>query len=134
MALRRMWQRLALAAAVLSLAALAAALAVPAARSASDPFVGAWVSPDTDGDLVSAEIGAANADGVRRLTLFDPAANACNRESANAMGSGTVSGDTLTATLTVLCHGQVHFVGTVHFTLSGDTLVSDTSVNAYVRR
>src|SRR5207237_1160392 len=69
------------------------------------------------GDLGHLGSGAPNATGLRRLTLFDPAAEVCNRSSANAVGTGTVAGDTLTATLTVLCHGKVAFVGTfpLHF-------------------
>ena len=122
-------------AACLGLLVLVLALAAGrAAAASSDPFTGAWITPDTDGDIQSVEIGAPSNTGVRTVTLFDPAANVCNRASANAIGTGTVAGQTLTATLKVLCHGTVVFVGSFYFTVSGNTLVSDTAVFPYVRR
>jgi hypothetical protein len=105
-----------------------AAVAAP-----TDPFAGVWASPDTDGDVVMFTISSPGGDGTRRLTGFDPAAEACGGGPATAHGSGTVTGATLNTTLTVRCSNTVVFVGSFYFTASGDTLSSNTSVNPYTR-
>ena len=108
-------------------------IAAPAVAAPSDPFTGVWASPDTDGDIVTFAISAPGADGIRHLTGFDPAAEACEGGPATAHGSGTVAGATLTTTLTVRCGPTVVFVGSFYFTASGDTLISNTSLNPYTR-
>jgi hypothetical protein len=108
-------------------------LAAPAGAAGADPFTGVWASPDTDGDFVRFAISAPDAQGNRHLTGFDPAAEACAGGPATAFGVGTVTGDTLTTTLTVRCSGTIHFVGAFYFTAIGGTLISDTSLAPYTR-
>jgi hypothetical protein len=83
---------------------------------------------------VTFAISAPDPQGLRRLSGFDPAAEACNGGPAIATGTGTVVGDTLTATLTVRCNGVVHFVGSFFFTASDGTLISNTAPAPYTRR
>jgi hypothetical protein len=112
---------------------VAVAFASPATAASADPFNGVWSSLDTDGDSVRFAISAPNAGGTRVLEGFDPAAETCDGSAAVAHGSGTVVGGTLTARLIVSCDGTVVFTGSFHFTASGDTLISDTSLAPYTR-
>src|SRR4051794_3117446 len=123
------WMLGAVAVAVVALAVFAGT-----AQASGGSFTGAWAASDTDGDLVLLEISGAGGQGLRRVTLFDRSAVVCGGESANAHGAGTVVGDTLTATLDVVCHGTVVFTGEFHFTLVGGTIVSDTAPMPYTRR
>jgi hypothetical protein len=95
----------------------------PAVGSA-DAFTGAWVATDPDdGSTLRVQIGAANGAGVRRVTLIDQFASACGA-AATAIGSGTVSRSTLTATLNVRCGGEpLDSDVLVDFAIVGDTLV-----------
>jgi hypothetical protein len=97
----------------------------PAVGSA-DAFTGAWVATDPgDGSTLKVQIGAANDAGVRRVTIMDQNQfhSGCGA-LATAIGSGTVTGTTLSSTLDIRCGGSL--VGTdvlVTFAAVGDTLV-----------
>ena len=97
----------------------------PAVGSA-DALTGPWVATDPgDGSTLKLQISAANASGVRRVTLMDQNQfhSGCGG-LATGIGSGTVSGTTLSATLDFRCQGSL--IATdfpVDFDAVGDTLV-----------
>jgi hypothetical protein len=97
--------------------------ASPAFGSA-DTFTGAWVATDPDdGSELKVQIGAANVSGVRRVTFMDQFASACDAP-ATGIGSGAVSGTTLSATLDIRCGGSPFASDApVAFAAVGDTLV-----------
>lgn len=89
---------------------------------AKDPFTGSWHAIDPfDGSNLRLRIGNPSADGTRSVTLTDDFASACGAP-ATAIGTGTVSGSTLTAVLEVRCGGKPRGTGTFTYTLVGDTL------------
>ena len=99
--------------------------ASPAVGSA-DAFTGAWVATDpSDGSALKLQIGEANASGVRHVTLMDQNQfhSGCGG-LATGIGSGTVSGTTLSAALDIRCGGSLNATD-VPFTFDavGDTLV-----------
>jgi hypothetical protein len=99
--------------------------ASPAVGSA-DAFTGAWVATDPgDGSTLKLQIGEANASGVRHVTLMDQNQfhSGCGG-LATGIGSGTVSGTTLSAALDIRCEGSL-IATDVPFTFAavGDTLV-----------
>jgi hypothetical protein len=118
-----------------ALAAFFSLQAPTAATGLADPFGGAWTANDpADGSTLRLEIGAPSAAGARHVTLLDQFASACNAP-ATAIGSGTASDTTLSATLDVRCGGtpvaaEVPFT----FVLVGDTLVGDDIVFTRVGR
>ena len=107
------------------LALVAVLWASPAVGSA-DPFTGSWVATDPgDGSTLKLQIGEANASGVRRVTLMDQNQfqSGCGG-LATGIGSGTVSGTTLSATLDIRCAGSLVLTDVpVDFDALGDTLV-----------
>lgn len=110
-----------------SLLLLVSALWTSAAAGSTDAFTGAWVATDPgDGTVLKVQISESNASGVRRVMLMDQNQfhSGCGGP-ATAIGSGTVSGTTLSASLDVRCEGAL--VGTdipFTFTAVGDTLVA----------
>ena len=89
---------------------------------AADAFTGTWSATDPfDGSSLRLRIGNPSADGTRHVTLTDNFASACGAP-ATAIGTGTVSGSTLTAVLDVRCGGVPRGTGTFTYTLVGDTL------------
>jgi hypothetical protein len=83
------------------------ALMVPPATGWTVPvtFAGAWVATDPDdGSRLKLQISGSGAPAKRHVTLVDQFASACGAP-ATAIGLGTVSGTTLTATLDVRCGG-----------------------------
>ena len=94
------------------------------AFGSADAFTGAWVATDPDdGSKLKVQIGAANVSGVRRVTLIDQFASACDAP-ATGIGSGTVSGTTLSAALDIRCGGSPFGSDVpVAFAAVGDTLV-----------
>ena len=109
---------------IVLLVALVAAFQATTVAASRDAFTGAWTATDTDGSTLKAQISAPAASGVRRVTFIDHFASACG-SPATAIGSGTVTGATLAATLNVRC-GGAPFASDAPFTfdLVGDTLVS----------
>ena len=94
---------------------------------AADPFTGTWTATDPfDGSNLRLRISNPSADGTRHVTLTDDFASACGAP-ATAIGTGTVSGTTLTATLEVRCGGVPRGSGTFTYTLVGDTLTDGYS-------
>jgi len=94
-----------------------------AALGSADAFTGAWVATDPgDGSTLKVQISAANHTGVRRVTLIDQFASACGA-AATGIGSGTTSGTTLTATLSIGCGGSPQGDASVDFAVVGETLV-----------
>jgi hypothetical protein len=110
-----------LAAAAVTLVAATVVVAAPA-----DPFTGAWTATDPDdGSPLKTQISAPDAAGRRHVVLIDQFASACDAP-ATAIGFGTVSGTTLTASVDVRC-GRAILDSDAPFTweLVGDTLVGD---------
>ena len=99
--------------------------ASPAAGSV-DSFTGAWVATDPDdASALKLQISAPNESGVRRVTVMDQNQfkSGCGG-LATAIGSGTVSGTTLSSTVDVRCGGSLVLTDVVFtFTAVGDTLV-----------
>jgi hypothetical protein len=94
------------------------------AAGSAGAFTGAWSATDPDdGSTLKLQIGAPNASGVSRVTLMDQFASACGA-LATAIGSGTVSGTTLSSTLDIRCGGSP-FASNVPVTFDavGDTLL-----------
>jgi len=94
------------------------------AAGSPSAFTGAWTATDPDdGSTLKVQIGAPNASGRSRVTLIDQFASACGAP-ATAIGSGTISGATLSSTLDVRCGGSP-FASDVPatFEVVGDTLV-----------
>ena len=109
-----------------SILALVSVLWASPAVGSVDSFTGAWVATDPgDGSTLKVQIGAPNASGVRRVTVMDQNqfSSGCGA-LATAIGSGTVSGTTLSATLDIRCGGSL-IATDVPFTFAavGDTLV-----------
>ena len=106
--------------------ALVAVLWTSPAVGSADPFTGAWVATDPgDGSTLKLQISGSGGSEVMRVTIMDQNQfhNGCGA-LATAIGSGTVSGATLSSTLDIRCGGSL--VGTdVLFTFAavGDTLV-----------
>jgi len=99
--------------------------AAPTSAS-TDTFTGAWAATDTgDGSAVVATIGAAGSDAVRRVTLVDQFASACDAP-ATADGWGVTSGSRLSATLDVRCGGAPYAQDVPYtFQATGATLLAD---------
>jgi hypothetical protein len=108
---------------LLTVVVVLAAAGSAAAGAPTDPFAGAWVAVDpSDGSSLRLQIGSPSADGVRHVTLTDGYASACGAP-ASAIGTGTVSGGTLTALLDVRCGGELRAEDVAFaFERSGDTL------------
>lgn len=114
---------------VLALVVAALVAATTSAAVAPDPFAGAWAATDlSDGSSLRLQIGNASASGQRHMTLTDGYATGCGAP-ATAIGSGTVSGSTLTALLDVRCGGELIAEDLPFaFELVGDALLGlDTS-------
>jgi hypothetical protein len=102
--------------------------ATTVAAASTDAFTGAWTATDTDGSTLHLQISAPNVSGVRHVTLVDQFASVCGAP-ATAIGLGTVSGTTLSATLDVRCGGAPSATGVpLSFDLVGDDLVSGGTV------
>lgn len=90
---------------VLALFVLAGAIAGGTATAAApDPFAGAWFGTDeSDGSDVRVQI-SMNANGVRKVVFTDNrTGSGCGGGPAWAIGTGTVSGLTLTWSGTIRC-------------------------------
>ena len=92
-------------------------------RGGADAFTGAWSATDPfDGSALRLQIGAPSPSGVRHVTLTDNFASGCGAP-ATAIGTGTVSGSTLTTIVDIRCGGQLRAEDvTITYTLVGDTL------------
>jgi len=95
---------------------------------AADAFTGAWSATDPfDGSSLRLEIGAPSPSGVRHVTLTDTFASACGAP-ATAIGTGTVSGSTLTTVVDIRCGGVLRGKDvTITYTLVGDKLTDGFS-------
>ena len=91
-------------------------LAVP-----KDPFKGNWKSIDTDGSRQSLALGG-RADW-RNVNLRDNYATACGGGTAIAKGKGTVSGASLSVTLSVHCANKTPIADTP-YTFTYDSLTN----------
>jgi len=108
--------------AILATALVAALVAAGSATAADDAFTGAWSATDPfDGSALRLQIGGPSPSGVRQVTLTDNFASACGAP-ATAIGTGTVSGSTLTTIVDIRCGGELRGTGTFTYTLVGDTL------------
>jgi hypothetical protein len=107
---------------------LAATSLVATATAAGDPFTGAWTATDPfDGSSLRLQIGGASASGIRPVTLTDGFASACGAP-ATAIGTGTVSGSTLTTVVEIRCGGELLAEGvTITYELAGDALTDGFS-------
>jgi hypothetical protein len=92
--------------------------------AARTSFTGAWTATDPDdGSTLLVLIGSEDASGNIRVTTVDQFASACDAP-ATVIGSGTISGSTLTAVGDVRCGGAVFATDVpVEFELVGETLV-----------
>lgn len=89
------------------LALVVATIAVGTAAAAPpDPFAGAWIGTDPfDGGTLRLQI-SMDAHGVRHVVFTDSRTRlACGGPPGRIIGSGTVSGATLTWSGTVRCLG-----------------------------
>jgi hypothetical protein len=108
-------------------AVLAAGAAASGAGAAGDAFTGAWTATDPfDGSTLRLQIGSPSASGVRQVTLTDSFASACGAP-ATAIGTGTVSGSTLTTVVDVRCGGEPRGSATIVYQLNGDVLTDGFS-------
>jgi hypothetical protein len=107
---------------------LAATSLVATATAAGDSFTSAWRATDPfDGSSLRLQIGAPSASGVRQVTLTDGFASACDAP-ASAIGTGTVSGSTLTTVVDIHCGGELRAEDvTITYELVGDTLTDGFS-------
>jgi uncharacterized protein with beta-barrel porin domain len=113
--------------AALVVAVLTACVAASAAGAAGDAFTGAWTATDPfDGSTLRLQVGSASASGVRQVTLTDSFASACGAP-ATAIGTGTVSGTTLTTVVDVRCGGVARGSLTIVYQLVDGTLTDGFS-------
>ena len=100
-----------------------AGLGVTFVRTARDAFTGAWEATDLfDGSTLRLQIGSPSAAGVRHVTLTDDFASACGAP-ASAIGTGKVSGTTLTTVVNIRCGGELLAeAATIVYQLSGSAL------------
>lgn len=109
-------------------AVVVAAIAVGTATAAPpDPFAGAWLATDLDGSNVRLQI-SIDANGVRRVVLTDDRTGPfCGGGPAQVIGTGTVSGSTLTMSGTLRCP---NFTGpaTLIIVSSSGTLILDAVI------
>ena len=114
--------------AALTLTALVCLVGAGTATSAGDAFTGAWKATDpSDGSSLRLQIGGPSAFGTRSVAFSDGFASACGAP-ATAIGTGTVSGSTLTATVVIRCGGELLAEGTITYELVGDVLKDGISV------
>ena len=102
---------------------LAATSLVATATAAGDQFTGTWTANDPgDGSTLRLQIGSASASGSRHVTITDSYGSICGA-LVTAIGTGTVTGSTLTATVDIRCGGELA-AEDVEFTFEpvGDTL------------
>jgi hypothetical protein len=86
--------------------ALFAVAFAPATAAPPDPFLGSWVSTDTDGSSQKLAIGGGPG-ASHHVQLFDDFATSCGEpfSSATGRGIGEADGDVLSvATFEVKCH------------------------------
>jgi hypothetical protein len=105
-----------------------AGLGVTFVRTTRDAFTGAWAATDPfDGSALRLQIGSPSAKGVRQVTLTDDFASACGAP-ATAIGTGEVSGTTLTTVVDIRCGGElVAEDATIVYQLSGNALTDGFS-------
>lgn len=103
---------------IAALIAVAFVAIAPTALAAppGSPFTGAWKSTDIDGSHQKLAISNGSASGTYRLNLYDDGASVCipltgAMVPASVRGTGTASGNVLTATLIVTClsHPPISF-------------------------
>lgn len=109
-------------------AALSAVCLAGSAVASPDPFTGAWIATDPfDGSTLRLQVGSPSAEGLRQVTLTDGFASACGAP-ATAIGTGTVSGSTLTTTVDIRCGGELRAEHvTIVYQLSGGMLTDGFS-------
>jgi uncharacterized protein with beta-barrel porin domain len=114
--------------AALVVAVLTACVAASAAGAAGDAFTGAWTATDPfDGSTLRLQIGSPSAAGSRHVTLTDDFASACGAP-ATAIGTGSVSGATLTTVVDIRCGGVLRGEDVmIVYQLVGDTLTDGFS-------
>ena len=114
--------------AILATALVAVLAAAGSATAAGDAFTGAWSATDPfDGSALRLQIGAPSPSGVRQVTLTDNFASACGAP-ATAIGTGTVSGSTLTTIVDIRCGGELRAEDvTITYELVGDALTDGFS-------
>jgi len=97
-------------------------------RAGADAFTGAWSATDPfDGSALRLQIGGPSPSGVRQVTLTDTFASACGAP-ATAIGTGTVSGTTLTTVVDIRCGGVLRAEDvTITYELVGDALTDGFS-------